>query len=110
MEIVGIGDWKQLDFHDVVSLYIFAFGMLYYSDHPTLDAEVIKLPGIQEFAKEVEEHRGMKSKFEDPGEPYHLTKDEREITNLGRWKFSKELGGVSELGDETDSKSDTEKV
>lgn len=104
-----IGDWKQLDFHDVCSLYIFACGMLYYSDHPTLDAEVIKLPGIEEYAKKVEEQRGIKPKFEDPAEPYHLQKDECKITLLGRWKFAKEPGGVAELADAADSKSEAER-
>ena len=106
MEIV---DWKQLDFHDVCSLYIFACGMLYYSDHPTLDAEFIKLPGIQEYAKKVEEQRNVKPKVEIPlrGEPRHLK--EREITYLGRWKFAEELGGVAESADAPDSKSEAEK-
>lgn len=104
-----IGDWRQLDFHDVCSLYIFAYGMLYYSDHPTLDAEVIKLPGIQEYAKKVEEQRGIKSKFEDPAEPYHLQKDECEIRLLGRWKYAKKLGDVAESADAADSKSEAER-
>lgn len=98
-------DWKQLDFHDASDFYIFVYGMLYYSDHPELGADFLKFPDIQ-----VPDIQGFSKKFEAGENPYHLPKDEREITNLGRWKFSKELGGVSELGDETDSKSDTEKV
>lgn len=100
-----IGDWKQLDFHDVGSFYIFACSMLYMSDHPELGFDYLKFPDIQ-----VPDINGYSKKFEAGEEPYHLPKDEREITYLGRWKLPKELGGVSELEDETDSKSDTEKV
>lgn len=104
-----IGDWKQLDFRDVCSLYTFVCSMLYYSDHPTLDAEAIKLPGIQEFAKKVEEERSTKSKLETYATPVNLPEIEHAITLLGRWNFTKEPGGVVEQADTKHSKCCTER-